>query len=68
MVVVNTQQILHIGLVKVPFPIEAFGVDIIFQILQDFNRLVRKTVEFGFGKIKPVVVSRKEVIDENQYP
>ncbi len=66
MIVVDFQKAFHLSLAYVTFAEETFGVDIVFQVLQNFNGLIRETVKFSFGKVKPVMVAGKKVIDKNQ--
>ena len=66
MVVVDFHQVFHLSSAEISFPEETSCHDLIFQILQDLNGLIRKAVKFSFGKVKPVVVASLEIIDEDK--
>ncbi len=64
MVRIDFHQVFHFGPAVIALPEEAFDGHFIFQVFEDFDRLVRKAVHFGFSKIKAVVMPGKDVVEE----
>jgi hypothetical protein len=66
MISVILEQVFHLATAVVSFPEEAFGQDVVFQVLDDLDRLVREAVELGFREVEPVVMPGKEVVHQDK--